>query len=103
MAVFWLAVTVAGVLLAGQATRRFSSTKELPALPSYRAAEVLQHSYAKRVPVIGQRHQVLVSSGTGNGPSKVAGDRHSRSVSQVSSGNGDAAVLPASYPVPQAR
>src|SRR5260221_11791452 len=45
VAVFWLAVTVAGVLLAGQVTGRFSSTQELPGLPSYRAAEVLQHSY----------------------------------------------------------
>jgi uncharacterized membrane protein YdfJ with MMPL/SSD domain len=43
--VFWLAVTVAGVLLAGQVTGRFSSTQELPGLPSYRAAEVLQKSY----------------------------------------------------------
>jgi putative drug exporter of the RND superfamily len=45
VAVFWLAVTVAGVLLAGQVTGRFSSTQELPGLPSYQAAEVLQHSY----------------------------------------------------------
>jgi len=45
VAVFWLAVTVAGVLLAGQVTGRFSSTQELPGLPSYRAAEVLQQSY----------------------------------------------------------
>ncbi|HUA29787.1 MAG TPA: MMPL family transporter [Streptosporangiaceae bacterium] len=45
VAVFWLAMTIAGVLLAGQITGRFSSAQELPGLPSYRAAEVLQHSY----------------------------------------------------------
>jgi hypothetical protein len=37
VAVLWLAVTVAGVLLAGQVTGRFSSTQEPPGLPSYRA------------------------------------------------------------------
>jgi hypothetical protein len=42
------------------------------------------------------RYHVLVSSGTGNALSKVAGDRQSGSVVQVSSGNGDATVLPAS-------
>ena len=42
---FWLAVTAAGVLLAGHVTGRFSSTQELPGLPSYQAAEVLQRSY----------------------------------------------------------
>jgi putative drug exporter of the RND superfamily len=45
VAVFWLAVTIAGVLLAGQITGRFSSSQELPGLPSYRAAQVLQRSY----------------------------------------------------------
>jgi putative drug exporter of the RND superfamily len=45
VAVFWLAVTIAGVLLAGQVTGRFSSTQELPGLPSYHAAEVLRQSY----------------------------------------------------------
>jgi len=45
VAVFWIAVTIAGVLLAGKITGRFSSTQELPGLPSYRAAEVLQQSY----------------------------------------------------------
>jgi len=45
VAVFWLAVTAAGLLLAGQVTGRFSSTQELPGLPSYRAAQVLQQSY----------------------------------------------------------
>lgn len=45
VAVFWLAVTVAGVLLAGQVTGRFSSAQELPGLPSYQAAEVLRQSY----------------------------------------------------------
>jgi len=45
VAVFWLAVTAAGILLAGQVTGRFSSTQELPGLPSYRAAQVLQRSY----------------------------------------------------------
>ena len=45
VALFWLAVTAAGVLLAGQVTGRFSSTQQLPGLPSYRAAEVLQQSY----------------------------------------------------------
>jgi putative drug exporter of the RND superfamily len=45
VAVFWLAVTVAGVLLAGQVTGRFSSAQALPGLPSYQAAEVLRQSY----------------------------------------------------------
>jgi len=45
VALFWLAVTVAGVLLAGTVTGRFSSTQELPGLPSYQAAQVLQRSY----------------------------------------------------------
>src|SRR5712691_7643613 len=45
VALFWLAVTAAGVLLAGQVTGRFSSTQQLPGLPSYQAAEVLQQSY----------------------------------------------------------
>jgi putative drug exporter of the RND superfamily len=45
VAVFWVAVTIAGVLLAGKITGRFSSSQELPGLPSYRAAEVLQQSY----------------------------------------------------------
>lgn len=48
------------------------------------------------VPTSGQRYHVLVSSGTGNALSKVPDDRRSDSVVQVSSGHGDAAVLPAS-------
>jgi Toastrack DUF4097 len=47
------------------------------------------------VPAAGHRYHVLVSSGTGNALSKVPDDRQSRSVVQVSSGNGDATVLPA--------
>jgi putative drug exporter of the RND superfamily len=45
VALCWLAVTIAGVLLAGKITGRFSSAQELPGLPSYRAAVVLQQSY----------------------------------------------------------
>jgi len=48
------------------------------------------------VPVTGHRYHVAVSSGTGNALPEVAGDRQSGSVVQVSSGNGDATVLPAS-------
>lgn len=48
-----------------------------------------------RVPAAGHRYHVLVSSGTGNAVSKVPDDRQSGSVVQVSSGNGDATVLPA--------
>jgi hypothetical protein len=47
------------------------------------------------VPVTGHRYHVLVSSGTGNALSKVPDDRQSGSVVRVSSGNGDATVLPA--------
>jgi uncharacterized membrane protein YdfJ with MMPL/SSD domain len=43
--VFWLAVALAGILLAGPVTGRFSSAQELPGLPSYQAAKVLQRSY----------------------------------------------------------
>jgi hypothetical protein len=49
-----------------------------------------------RVPTAGQRYHVLVSSGTGNASSKVPDDRQAGSVVRVSSGNGDATVLPAS-------
>jgi len=45
LAVLWLAVTAAGVLLAGPVTGRFSSAQELPGLPSYQAAQVLRQSY----------------------------------------------------------
>lgn len=45
VALFWLVVTIAGVALAGQVTGRFSATQELPGLPSYQAAKVLQQSY----------------------------------------------------------
>jgi len=48
------------------------------------------------VPVTGHRYHVLVSSGTGNALPKVTGDRQSGSVVQVSPGNGEATVLPAS-------
>jgi Toastrack DUF4097 len=49
-----------------------------------------------RVPTAGHRYHVLVSSGTGDASSKVPDDRQSTSIVQVSSGNGDATVLPAS-------
>jgi hypothetical protein len=49
-----------------------------------------------RVPTAGHRYHVVVSSGTGTARSKVPDDRQSSSVVQVSSGNGNAAVLPAS-------
>jgi len=49
-----------------------------------------------RVPAARHRYHVLVSSGTGNASSKVPDDRQSGSVVQVSSGNHDATVLPAS-------
>lgn len=49
-----------------------------------------------KVPTTGHRYHILVSSGTGNAASKVPDDRQSGSVVQVSSGNGDATVLPAS-------
>jgi hypothetical protein len=48
-----------------------------------------------KVPTAGHRYHVLVSSGTGNAVSKVPDERQSGSVVQVSSGNGDATVLPA--------
>ena len=47
------------------------------------------------LPTTRHRYHVLVSSGTGNARSKVPDDRQSTSVVQVSSGNGDATVLPA--------
>ena len=49
-----------------------------------------------RVPTAGHRYHVLVSSGTGSASSKVPDDRQAGSVVQVSSGNGDATLLPAS-------
>ena len=45
VAIFWLAVTATGVLCAGPVTGRFSSAQELPGLPSYQAAEAVQHAY----------------------------------------------------------
>ena len=48
-----------------------------------------------RVPTAGHRYHVLVSSGTGNASSKVPDDRQAGGVVRVSSGNGDATVLPA--------
>ena len=49
-----------------------------------------------RVPANGHRYHVLVSSGTGNASSKVPDDPQAGSIVQVSSGNHDATVLPAS-------
>jgi hypothetical protein len=49
-----------------------------------------------RVPTAGNRYYVVVGSGTGHAVSKVPSDRQSGSVVRVSSGNGDATVLPAS-------
>lgn len=46
-----------------------------------------------KVPAAGHRYHVLVSSGTGNARSAVPDDGQSGSVVQVSSGNGNAAVL----------
>jgi putative drug exporter of the RND superfamily len=97
VALFWLAVTVAGVLLAGQVTGRFSSSQSLPGLPSYRAAEVLQQSYG-----IGDNPPiaVLVALPAGEritGPAgrsdlsriltSLSADRSLRVVSYLSTGN----------------
>jgi hypothetical protein len=49
-----------------------------------------------RVPVAGHRYHVVVTSGTGTTQSKVPDDRQSSSIVRVSSGNGNATVLPAS-------
>jgi Toastrack DUF4097 len=49
-----------------------------------------------RVPTAGHGYHVLVSSDAGGASSKVPDDRQAGSVVQVSSGNGDATVLPAS-------
>jgi hypothetical protein len=49
-----------------------------------------------RVPTTGHRYHVLVSSGTGNASSKAPDDPQAGSIVQVSSGNGDATVLPTS-------
>jgi hypothetical protein len=49
-----------------------------------------------RVPANGHQYHVLVSSGTGSATSKVPDDPQAGSVVQVSSGNHDATVLPAS-------
>jgi putative adhesin len=49
-----------------------------------------------KVPTAGHRYHVQVGSGTGNASSKVPDDPQSGSVVQVSSGNHDATVLPAS-------
>lgn len=48
-----------------------------------------------RVPAARNRYRVLVSSGTGNASSKVPDDPQAGGVVQVTSGNGDATVLPA--------
>lgn len=49
-----------------------------------------------RVPIAGHRYHVLVTTDTGTAQSKVPNDPQSRSVVQVSSGNGNAKVLPTS-------
>ncbi|MGE5286512.1 MAG: DUF4097 family beta strand repeat-containing protein, partial [Micromonosporaceae bacterium] len=49
-----------------------------------------------QVPVTGHRYPVVVTSNTGTARSIVPDDRQSSSVVQVSSGNGNATVLPAS-------
>jgi phage tail sheath gpL-like len=49
-----------------------------------------------RVPASGRRYHVLASSGTGTASSKVPDDRQASGIVQVSSGNGDATVLPTS-------
>ena len=97
VAVFWIAVTIAGVLLAGRITGRFSSTQELPGLPSYRAAQVLQRSYG-----IGDNPPVAVlvtlpageqvSSPAGRSDlrrtlGRVSADRSLHMVSYLSAGN----------------
>src|SRR5258708_5757985 len=97
VAAFWLAVTAVGVLLAGQVTGRFSSAQELPGLPSYRAAEVLQHSYG-----IGNNPPIAVvvtlpageritspagRSDLGRVLGPVSADRSLRVVSYLSAGN----------------
>jgi hypothetical protein len=48
-----------------------------------------------RVPVAGHRYHVLATSGTGTARSKVPDNRQSSSIVRVSSGNGNATVLPA--------
>lgn len=48
-----------------------------------------------RVPVAGHRYRVSVTAGSGTARSKVPSDGRSRSVVQVSSGTGNATVLPA--------
>jgi hypothetical protein len=49
-----------------------------------------------RVPVTGHQYHVIVTGSTGPGHSKVPHDPRSTSVVQVTSGNGNATVLPAS-------
>ena len=49
-----------------------------------------------RVPVAGHRYHVVVTTGTGTARSKVPDDRQSSSIVRVSSGNGNATVLPTS-------
>jgi Toastrack DUF4097 len=49
-----------------------------------------------RVPTAGHQYHLVVSSGTGSASSSVHDDQHAGSVVRVSSGNGGAAVLPAS-------
>jgi DUF4097 and DUF4098 domain-containing protein YvlB len=49
-----------------------------------------------RVPAAGHRYHILVGGGTGTASSKVPNDKQAGSVVQVTSGNGNATVLPAS-------
>jgi hypothetical protein len=66
------------------------------AAPQFVDVKCMVGNATARVPVAGHRYHVVVSSGTGTARSKVPDDRQSSSVVQVSSGNGNAAVLPAS-------
>jgi putative drug exporter of the RND superfamily len=97
VAVFWLAVTIAGLLLAGTITGRFSSAQELPGLPSYQAAEILQQSYGigDNPPIavlvtLPAGEQITSPAGRSDlsrtlGP--VSADRSLRVVSYLSAGN----------------
>jgi hypothetical protein len=49
-----------------------------------------------RLPTAGHRYHVVVTTSSGTARSKVPDDRHSSRVVRVSSGNGNATVLPAS-------
>ncbi|MGE5292794.1 MAG: hypothetical protein ACM3ML_37520 [Micromonosporaceae bacterium] len=81
-------------------------SREIDARPDTRLAQQAAHVRQCHGKGAGLQHRyyVLVSSGTGNALSKVTDDRQSGSVVQVSSGNGDATVLPPPHnTVPQAR